>query len=188
MKKKILMLFVFLATASLAFVPVGRAVASFSVYAYADKVSYKPGDSGTLQIWIYNSGDEDLILKNITIYYPWYNPAGLWAGNVTIVPPTSTVIAAKGNWSGTSTFTIPNDGRVTTGGSTILINVVTDKVTESSSISMGLTSTPFYFSLQSMDQLLVWFTILIAAIVACTLIIVGTIFVSTRGLRTMMKP
>lgn len=188
MKKRILMLFVLLATVSLAFAPVGRAFANFAIYAYTDKVYYRPGDSGTLQIWIVNSGDEDLILKNITIYYPWYNPAGLWAGNVTITPSTSTVIVAGGNWSGTSTFTVPNDGRVTSGGSTISINVVTDKLTDSSSVLMSLSSTPFYFSLQSMDQLLVWFTILVAAIVACTLIIVGALFVSTRGLRTMMKP
>lgn len=137
---------------------------------------------------MYNDGNEDLILKNVTIYYPWYNPVGLWEGNVTITPSTSTVIAAGGNWSGTSSFTVPNDGRVIAGSSSIRINVVTDKTTRSSSISMSLASVPYYFSLQNMDQLLTTLMILVVVIVVCTLIIAGAIFLSVRRLQMMWKP
>jgi hypothetical protein len=137
---------------------------------------------------VYNDGNEDLILKNVTIYYPWYNPVGLWEGNVTITPSTSTVIAAGGNWSGTSSFTVPNDGRVIAGSSSIRINVVTDKTTRSSSISMSLASVPYYFSLQNMDQLLTTLMILVVVIVVCTLIIAGAIFLSVRRLQMMWKP
>jgi uncharacterized membrane protein len=188
LKERILILFVVLAAASLAFSPLCRALASLEIYGYTDQTYYRPGDTGTLKLWVYNDGNEDLILKNVTIYYPWYNPVGLWEGNVTITPSTSTVIAAGGNWSGTSSFTVPNDGRVIAGSSSIRINVVTDKTTRSSSISMSLASVPYYFSLQNMDQLLTTLMILVAVIVVCTLIIAGAIFLSVRRLQMMWKP
>lgn len=180
MKEKILILLVVLAAASLAFSPLCRATASLQVYGYTDQTYYKPGDTGTLKFWVYNSGTEDLILKNVTIYYPWYNSVGLWGGNETITPSTSTVIAAGGNWSSTSSFTVPNDGRVVGVSGSISINVVTDKTTRSSSISISLLSVPFYFSLQNADQLMTWLMVLMVVIVLCTLIIAGAIFLSMR--------
>jgi hypothetical protein len=153
--------------------------ASLTVYAYTNKPSYGPGDTGTLQFWVYNSGTVDLILDNVTIYYPWYSLVGLWGGNVTIVPSTSTVIAPGGSWSYTSSFTVPNDGRISLGSSFIGIDAVTDKTTGSSSIPISL-SVPYYYSLQNMDQLLALLMILIAAIVICTLIIVAALFISAR--------
>jgi hypothetical protein len=186
--KKILILFLVLASISLAFLPLCRAYPSLTVYGYTDKVYYRPGDTGTLQFWVYNSGTDDLILKNVTIHYPWYSPVGLWGGNVTITPSTSVVVVAGGNWSDTSSFTVPNDGRVSAGTGSISVSVVTDTITRSSSIPMNLASTPLYFSLQDMDQLLTWLVILVIAVVACTLIIVGVIFLSVRTLRMMWKP
>lgn len=168
-----------LAAASLAFSPLCRAFASLAVYGYTDQTYYKPGDTGTLKFWVYNSGTDDLILKNVTLYYPWYNSQGLWGGNETITPSTSTVIAAGGNWSGTSSFTVPNDGRAVTSGP-ISIIVVTDKTTQSSFISMSLASVPAYFTFQNMEQLLTWLMILVVIIVVCTLIIAGAIFLSVR--------
>jgi uncharacterized membrane protein len=188
LKERILILLVILAAVLLAFSPLCRAFAGLQVYGYTDQTYYRPGDTGTLKFWVYNSGTDDLILKNVTIYYPWYNPEGLWEGNVTIAPSTSTVIVAGGNWSGTSSFTVPNDGRVFAGSSSISINVVTDKTTRSSSISMSLASVPYYFSLQNMDQLLTWLMILVVVIVVCTLIIAGAIFLSVRRRQMMWKP
>jgi hypothetical protein len=187
LKERILILFVVLAATSLAFSPICRASANLAVYGYTDKTFYRPGDTGTLDFWVYNSGTEDLILKNVTLYYPWYNPEGLWGGNVTITPSTSVVIAAGGNWSGTSSFTVPNDGRVSAGSNSISINVVTDKITRSSYISMSLTSVPSYLSLQNMYQLLNWLMILVVVIVVCTLIIAATIFISAHRRRMMWK-
>lgn len=182
LKKEILIVFLVLASVTLAFLPLCKAqqYASVTVYGYTDKPYYKPGDTGTLRFWVYNSGTEDLILKNISIYYPWYNAVGLWGGNVTIVPPTSTVISPGGKWSSTSSFTVPNDGRISSVGSSITINVVTAETTGSLSITMNIASAPFYFSLQNMDQLLTWQMILVVVIVVCTLIIVAAMFLSVR--------
>jgi uncharacterized membrane protein len=188
LKERILILLVILAASSCAFLPLCRAVASLEIYGYTEQSYYSPGDTGTLKFWVYNSGDEDLILNNITIYYPWYNPVGLWEGNVTIIPSTATVIAAGGNWSDTSSFTVPNDGRVLGGSSSIRITVVTDKTTQSSSISMGLVSVPYSFTLQNMDQLSTGLTILVVMIVVCTLIIAAVIFLSLHRLQMMWKP
>ena len=188
MKDRILLFLVVLAVVSLAFSPLCRAFASLAIYGYTDQTYYRPGDTGTLKFWVYNSGTDDLILKNVTIYYPWYNSVGLWEGNVTITPSTSTVIIAGGNWSGTSSFTVPNDGRVYAGSSSINIDVVTDKATRSSAISISVASVPYYFSLQNMDQLLTWLMILVVVIIVCTLIIAGTIFLSVRRRQMMWKP
>jgi len=187
MKKRVLLLFVVLAATALAFSPLSNAIASLTVYGYTDQTFYKPGDTGILKFWIYNGGTEDLILKNLTILYPWYNPVGLWGGNNTIIPSTATVIAAGRNWSSTDSFTVPNDGRVPSGSSSIRISVFTDKTTQSSTISLSVTSVPFYFSLQNMDQLTMWLTILVVLMVVCTLIIAATIFYSLRTRQMMWK-
>jgi uncharacterized membrane protein len=188
LKENILILLVALAATSLAFLPLCKASANLAVYGYTDKPFYRPGDTGTLNLWVYNSGTEDLILKNVTIHYPWFNPVGLWEGNVTITPSTAVVIAVGGNWSTTSSFTVPNDGRVSAGSSSISINVVTDKTTQSSYILMGVASVPNYYSLQNMDQLLNWLMILVVAIVVCTLIIAAAIFISVHRRQMMWKP
>jgi len=170
----------------LAFLPLCRAAASLQVYGYTDQVYYRPGDTGTLKFWIYNSGTVNLILDNVTIIYPWYNPVALWGGNDTIIPSTSVVIAPGGNWSGTSSFTVPNDGRVLTSGS-ITITGVTDETTRSSSIPISFLNVPIYFSLQNMDQLMTWLTVLVVVIVICTLIIAAAIFLSLRRRQMMWK-
>jgi uncharacterized membrane protein len=180
MKKRVLLLFVVLAATALAFSPLCNAIASLTIYGYTDQTFYRPGDTGTLKFWIYNDGTEDLILKNLTIQYPWYSPVGLWGGNDTIIPSTATVIPPGGNWSSTNSFTVPNDGRVPSGSSSIRISAFTDKTTHSSTIPLSVTSVPFYFSLQNMDQLTMWLTILVALMVVCALIIAAAIFISVR--------
>lgn len=188
LKEKILILLVVLAIASLTFSPLCGAFASLSIYGYTDKSYYRPGDTGTLKFWVYNSGTDDLILKNVSIFYPWYNSVGLWEGNITITPSTDTVIVAGGNWSGTSSFTVPNDGRASAGGGSIGINVVTDKTSRSSSISMNLAAVPFYFSLQNMDQLMTSLVILGVVVAVCILIIAGIMFLSLRRSPMTWKP
>jgi uncharacterized membrane protein len=188
MKEKVLLFSVVLAATAMALSPLCNAIASFTIYGYTDQAFYKPGDTGTLKFWVYNGGTEDLILNNVTVYYPWYNPAGLWGGNDTIIPSTATVIPAGGNWSGTDSFTVPNDGRAPSGSSLIRITVFTDKTTGSSTVSLSVTSVPLYLSLQNMYQLTTWLTALVVALVVCTLIIAATIFFSVRGRQTMWKP
>jgi len=162
-------------------------VPSVTVYGYADKPFYRPGETGTLKLWVYNIGAANLVLENVTIFYPWYNTQGFWSGNVTIVPSASTLISPGGNWSSTSSFTVPNDGRISSGTNSISINVVTDKITQSSSISMSLANEPYYSSLQNMDQILTWLMILAGLILFCALIII-VILLFTRRPQKMPKP
>jgi hypothetical protein len=180
MKGKVLFAFVVLAVAGLAFLPLSNAATTLAVYGYTDQAFYKPGDSGTLYFWVYNSGSTALILANVSIYYPWYNPAGLWVGNVTIVPSAPTVINVGENWNGTASFTVPSDGRAPSGTSSIRIIVGTDEIMGSGSVSMTVTSVPYYFSLQNMGDLTMWVEALVALLVVCTLIIVAAIFFFLR--------
>src|SRR5260370_7874649 len=77
----------------------------------ADKSAYAPGDSGTMTISIINTIGNPLLVRNITIYYPWagYDTNGKWfTANYTY--PVSVSLATKGanNYSyPTQTFNIP---------------------------------------------------------------------------------
>jgi hypothetical protein len=189
MKGRILLVFVVLAVAGLAFMPLSNAVAGLTVYGYTDQSFYKPGDSGTLRFWVYNSGTVDLVLKNVSIYYPWYNPAGLWAGNDTIIPPTSTaLVVVGGNWSGTDSFTVPSDGRAPSGTSSIRIVVGTDEfISPAFTVSLTVTSVPSYFSLQNMGDLTLWLEALVALVVVAALIVAAAIFLALRMRRMPSK-
>jgi hypothetical protein len=187
LKREISMLLLVLASA-LAFLPLCKAQIiqanpGVTVYGYTDKPYYWPGGTGTLRFWVYNTGNTTLALESVTINYPWYNGVGLWGGNVTIAPPKSTIILPGGSWSGTSSFTVPNDGRISSAGSNIIVAVATNETNVASYITMNIASKPSYFSLQNMNQLLTWLIILVVAIVICTLIIVGAMFISACRLR-----
>jgi hypothetical protein len=114
-----MLVLVSVALVAMAFSPFAHGFASLTIYGYNDKAQYKPGETGTLTFWIYNDGTDDLILKNVTIFYPWYSV--IWGGNLTISGQDA-VINPQGNWTTSLTFTIPNDGRATSGN--IHINVV----------------------------------------------------------------
>jgi uncharacterized membrane protein len=164
------------ALVAVAFAPLAKAYASFSLYGYTDKPYYKPGESGTLKFWIYNDGTDDLILKNVTIYYPWHNL--IWGGNETIKPTTDTVISPNGNWSSTVSFTVPSDGRAN-GGSVSFV-VVTDKTSSTEYLSLRVNSVPSYGAFEDMNELVTLFTILVVLVIVCTLIIAATIFLSAH--------
>lgn len=164
-----------------------RAAPSIQIYGYVDKPQYKPGEQGTLHIWIYNDGTEDVILKNVTVKYPWYYYF-IWEGNETIKDIT-TAIPVGGNWSATLTFTIPTDGRaITSGISSIGVQAVTETTTKTGSIPISIAGTPVPTLIQDMDRLMTLFTILTVLIIVCTLIIAATIFLSVRRPQVTWKP
>jgi len=185
MKERILIPLVVLVAASLAFSPLCSALPNVTVYGYTDKSYYRPGDTGTLKFWVYNSGTDDLILKNLTILYPWYNPAGLWGGNQTIIPSTSTVISAGQNWNSTASFTVPNDGRAM--GGSVTIDVITDKVNRTSYVSLTVTSSPYYFTLQGMDLLNMLVGTMVALMIVLVVIMVLAILVYQHKSRMMWR-
>lgn len=166
-----------LAVTALALSPISHAAASVTVYGYTDKAYYKPGETGTINFWVYNSGTEDLILNNISIYYPW-DDNGLWGTNKTIVPESSTVITAGGNWSSTATFTVPNDGRSTGGSADFWVN--TDKAIGGRSIPLAVSNTPAYLAVENMNVLTMMLTLLAVFVLVVGVIIALAILVLSR--------
>ncbi len=177
MKKKILPLLMVTALIALVLTPLANASADFSIYGYTDKTYYKRGEAGTLKFWIYNDGDQDLILKNITIQYPWYSP--IWGGNETMKSLDQT-ITVNGNASFSSSFTVPSDGRAM--GGYIQVKAVTDKHTPFAPeyIPINVAGAPSYGSLEDMDKIVMLFTVLVVLVIICTVIIAATIFLSAR--------
>jgi hypothetical protein len=176
LKRKLLLIFMAIAFSAIVFTAPANAVASIEIYGYVDKPQYMPGDTGTLKIWVVNDGTEDVILKSVTIKYPW-NVFYIWEGNETLKDINSAILKG-GNWSTTRTFIVPMDGRAK--GGSITVDVVTSAVSDSKSISINVASAPAYESLQDMDKLVTLFTVLVVLLIVCTVIIAATMFLSTR--------
>lgn len=160
-----------------------------NIYAWTDKTHYSPGEKGVLNIVVRNDRtDKDLILKNITITYPWFAYTGKkWEGNTTISNIDFTLTQNGGKIYTTNVdFNVPKDGRVALGmyGSTpqIKLDFAVDKFPHhySSSTPLYIQSTPVYMSLEEMDSIVTLFTVQTVLIIVCTIIIAGTIFLSTR--------
>ena len=179
MKRKLVLIVMAIALSALTFTMPVKAVAHVEIYGYVDKTQYMPGETVTLKFYIYNDGPDEIVLKNVSIYYPWYSP--IWGGNETI-KNIDAVLSKVKNWNNTQTFTIPNDGRAT--GSKIHLEctytIGTSMYTHSDDIPINLASTPTYESLKDMDKLVTLFTVQVVLLIVCTIIIAATIFLSAR--------
>ena len=176
MGKKILVMLTVTALITLVSVSSTWAYASFKIYGYSDKPQYRPGEKGTLKIWVYNDGTEDLILKNMTLYYPWHNI--MWGGNETLVPSAVTVIAPKGNYSTTAQFTVPNDGRAT--GGFVRIYVITGERTDDEYLTLNVANPPVSTAFENMDNLITLFSALVIITLGGIIGIVFTIYLTAR--------
>ncbi len=120
--------------------------ASYSsvAYAWTDKASYLPGDSGTLSVTVLNSGTVDFSVKNVSITFPWKAfLVNHWDGNIT----DTTINQALGQGQAFNkqyAFTVPTDGRVNTlsGGASAIqvvvgVNVGTGSVQTTAPISIA---------------------------------------------------
>jgi hypothetical protein len=157
-----------------------------NIYAWTDKASYNPGDKGTLKIVVRNDRtDQDLIIKNITVFYPWFVYTGdQWEGNDTITESTPPVIVKKGGtYTKSVDFNIPADGRITSmyGYQSIDIRVTVDKSPYQYPTS-GYYQVPIYISITPsyMDQIVTLFTVQVVLIIVCTIIVAATIFLAMR--------
>lgn len=176
MKRKIFMMLTTMALlAAAALITQVEAQPSFTIYGYVDKTQYMLGDMGTLRLWIYNDGTVDLILKNVTIEYPWYSP--FWGGNETI-KDIDVIISPKGNWSTTRTFTVPSDGRAT--GGPITIRVGTDKILKTGYVSLNVATAPAYLTLKDMDKLVTLLTIQAILVIVAAAIIATAVFFTRK--------
>lgn len=197
MNKKRYLLTVFAAAALLTiFSPTltsAQPPATVNIYAWTDKTSYDPGEHGKLTIVIRNDRtDEDLIIYNITITYPWFAYTGeKWEGNDTI-----TVNEAISKNGGTKTyakeFTVPSDGRAVTSmyyTAQISIVIYVDKAPYQypKNTPIYIKSTPLYMSLEDGDKLITLFTVQVVLVIVCTVIIAATIFLSARRPQVMWK-
>ena len=154
------------------------AVAIQPVTVWTDKQKYAPGEKGTLYVAFYNTRDEPVDIKNITIVYQsWaaYIEGTGWVGNETktITKPLSSKQTFIFKNEDAITFTVPTDGR---GASTnVYVEIGTNKgyVTDYGYITVP--DTPRY-----MDQIVSLFTIQIVLIIVATIIVAATIFLSAR--------
>lgn len=179
LEKKILLplILVLLAVASVSTHPAG-CIANVRVYGYTDKPQYGAGETVTLKLWVYNHGPDEIVLKNVTIYYPWYAP--VWGGNYSVTGIDAVLSAGK-NWSLTKTFTVPTDGRAI--GGDIEVEVA---YTIGTTVYRFTDEIPLYVvmpslqSLENMDKLLTLVTIQAVLVIVCTIILAATIFLSVR--------
>jgi hypothetical protein len=88
--------------------------ASFSsaVYAWTDKASYLPGDSGTLYVSVLNNGTVDFSVKNVSIAFPWKAYlVNHWDGNLSDTAINQDLGQGQA-FNAQYSFTVPTDGRV----------------------------------------------------------------------------
>jgi len=161
-----------------------------NIYAWTDKASYYPGESGKLTIVIRNDRtDVDLILYNITIEYPWFTYNGeKWEGNDTI-KVGETLLKNGGVKTYTRTFIIPTDGRVASAmyGAQIHITANVDKAPYSytSRPTIYVKSIAYPMAVQDWDKMITLLTIQAVLLIVCTIIIAAVIFLSVRRPRAM---
>ena len=97
-----------------------------TVYAWTDKASYLPGDTGTLHVTVRNQGSQAFTVKNITVNYPWKAfVIDHWDGNFTAAG-INQALATGQSYNTQYTFTIPTDGRAGQFFGSVSISVGTD--------------------------------------------------------------
>jgi hypothetical protein len=111
MKGKVAIIFLVTLLLTLALAPQAKAQPSLQVIGYTDKTQYKPGDSGTVNLWIRNTQPVVAYLWNVSVIFAWYI-GGSSNGNWTTVLSTPyPAIGMSQNWTTSISFTVPNDGR-----------------------------------------------------------------------------
>ena len=159
-------------------------VAVIEVYGYTDKLQYMPGETVTINLWVYNRGPDEIVLKNVTVQLPWYSP--VWGGNYTV--DAQNYVLPKGqSWNTTiRDIEIPQDGRADNGGNIKVIVVYAIGSTIytpefKNAIHLSVIEPSYtYTSMENMDKLLTLLTVLTVLVVVCTIIVAAVIFLSSR--------
>lgn len=157
--------------------------------AYTKEIQYLPGQQGTLYIVILNYKDQPVEIKNITIYYPWFNydKNNEWSGNDTVIPSSTekTLSSDGGKFEKEVAFSIPSDGRLISGSSTppsaeIYVYDKDGNICASTSAYVNVAVPILHMTFQDTDKIVMLFTILVVLLIVCTVIIAATIFLSAR--------
>jgi len=159
-------------------------VAVIEVYGYTDKLQYMPGETVTINLWVYNRGPDEIVLKNVTVQLPWHSP--VWGGNYTV--DAQNYVLPKGqSWNTTiRDIEIPQDGRADGGGNIKVIVVYAIGSTIytpefKNAIHLSVIEPSYtYTSMENMDKLLTLLTVLTVLVVVCTIIVAAVIFLSSR--------
>jgi len=186
LEKKILLplTIILIATLMPMLVQNAECVAVVEVYGYTDKLQYMPGETVTINLWVYNKGPDEIVLKNVTVQLPWYSP--VWGGNYTV--DAQNYVLPKGqSWNKTiRDIEIPQDGRVDGGGNIKVIVVYAIGSTIytpefKNAIHLSVIEPSYtYTSMENMDRLLTLLTVLTVLVVVCTIIVAAVIFLSSR--------
>jgi hypothetical protein len=81
------------------------------VWAYTDRAYYEYGDTGTLFIAIRNKGEGDIILKEISVVFPWHGwYHETWDGNFTEQNINEALTEGK-FYTHTLSFKVPSESR-----------------------------------------------------------------------------
>jgi len=179
MKKKITLAIVLLAF--MMTIPVSRAAFTpnaLNLYLWVDKPQYTPGETVTLYITFVNAKNADVVVNETKIECPWHMYVrDHWEGNYTF--NINRVIKANEIYSTSTTFSIPNDGRVSALTSVpISVAIRIDGSFTYRTVYLHLESSPTVVS--NMDTLILLMAVLIILIVVCTALIAGAIFLSAR--------
>jgi hypothetical protein len=110
---------------------------------FTTKASYNPGDSGQLEVWVYNQNTTfTLTITKIEVRFPWYATYGnSYQGNTTVTGLPVTV-APKTNWNTTVSFTVPNDGRLYTGSGIATIYITANIAAWKTAWTISTTGNP----------------------------------------------
>ncbi|MEM1539837.1 MAG: hypothetical protein QXJ07_00415 [Candidatus Bathyarchaeia archaeon] len=161
-------------------------IANVKVYGYTDKPQYLIGETMTLKLWVYNEGPDEIVLKNVTVYLPWYSI--VWGGNYTI-DAQNTVLSKDRYWNTTiSDIAIPTDGRAYSGNIKVAVVYAIGSAVYTPEFRNAIPLSviePSYTSIENMDKLLTLLTVLTVLVIVCTIIVAAVIFFSTRRPRAI---
>jgi hypothetical protein len=152
---------------------------ALNIYLWVDKTQYNPGETVTLYITFVNAKSSNIVVNETNIICPswWMFIRDHWEGNYTF--DINRVIKANESYSTSTTFTVPNDGRVS-GLSSARIDVAIriDGTFTNRYLYIRIVSSPVVVS--NMDTLILLMAVLIILIVVCTALVAAAIFLSAR--------
>jgi hypothetical protein len=183
LKGKILIASMIVALAILVLSPATHAFTSISVYGYTDKTSYNPGDTVTVTVFIYESGTDTVTLINATIIYPWFNITYPWHSANQTINAKSVSILQGASWNFTATFTIPTDGRASSGSIEIYYYYKVSGTLYHDfayPVDLHVNTVPAYIAIENMGTLATIVMVQTVLLIISALIIAAAIFLSAR--------
>lgn len=157
-----------------------------SITAWTDKSPYNPGEPGKLYIALHNHQDSAITITRVEVTFEAWRAFvnGVWEGNKTI--EVNKALTSGETYLIETDFIVPTDGRA-------IITLVEIKAYTK---EVGVLTLPrgeeFYIRVSEappsyMTQIVSLFTIQVALMIVCTVIITATIFLSTRRPKTVWR-